>query len=362
MESHEPSTFVGMPSACRGLENPVSRTRDISPGERFRHCHRLPVGVLSKKPIPVDLILLDGFDLFDLGAFTDAFALANEVQDKLVISCRITSPGGVSVMASNGIAIEPAGDTYDITATGRLLLFGGEAASLHAAGPLLSWIRKRYVEGAVVGSCGSASHILALSGLLDHGRCASHWANIAEFKTRYPHIDFQKQLFITDGRFLTCSGGRTSLDLALSVVQQLCGNLASRRVADHLNCERVRDDLEQQRAFTETRHPSLSLAIEIMHNHIDGTFTLKDIAHRVGVTARQLQRLFRKYMNTTPLEYHVALRLERARGLLLQTQLSVNEVAAAIGFSSPSHFSRCYRRRYRHRPSDDRLDHLFGGN
>jgi transcriptional regulator GlxA family with amidase domain len=367
MDTHAPSTLVDLLPACFSFEKQIKGNhempaREISAGGRFRHCHRTPPEMPSDQLVLIDLILLDGLDLFDLGAFTDAFALANEMQDKLVISCRITSPGGRPVMASNGIVIEPADDTYSVSTTERLLLFGGETSSLQAPEPLLSWVRKRYAEGAVVGSCGSATHILALSGLLDRNRCASHWANTEEFKTRYPRIDFQKQLFISDGRFLTCSGGRTSLDLALSVVHQLCGNLASRRVADHLNCERIRDDLEQQRTSAEVTHPSLSLAIEIMHDHVEGRFALKDIARRVGVTTRQLQRLFRKHVNMTPLEYHVVQRLWRARGLLLRSQLSVNEVAAAIGFSSPSHFSRCYRRQFRHRPSDDRSDRLFGSN
>jgi transcriptional regulator GlxA family with amidase domain len=53
------------------------------------------------------------------------------------------------------------------------------------------------------------------------------------------------------------------------------------------------------------------------------------------------------------------MRLERARELLLQTGKPILDVAVACGFASASHFSRCYRAVYGHKPSDERAAALF---
>ena len=78
------------------------------------------------------------------------------------------------------------------------------------------------------------------------------------------------------------------------------------------------------------------------------------IAADVDLSPRQLERLFAKYLRSSPSRYYLHLRLERARNLLLETTKPILDVAVACGFASASHFSRCYRSLYGHKPSDER--------
>jgi transcriptional regulator GlxA family with amidase domain len=91
------------------------------------------------------------------------------------------------------------------------------------------------------------------------------------------------------------------------------------------------------------RNVHLAKAIELMRDHLDDPISPGGIAREVGLSARQLERLFGKYLNTSPKKYYMEMRLERARHLLLQTEMSVIEVAMACGFESAGHFSRVYR-------------------
>ena len=82
---------------------------------------------------------------------------------------------------------------------------------------------------------------------------------------------------------------------------------------------------------------------KIMRNAVEQPVSIRRIAEDVGVSTRQLERIFVKHLNTSPKKFMLDLRLERARYLLLQTEMSVIDVAIATGFESPSHFARVYR-------------------
>jgi transcriptional regulator GlxA family with amidase domain len=85
-------------------------------------------------------------------------------------------------------------------------------------------------------------------------------------------------------------------------------------------------------------------------------FTLSqvDIAEYTGVSRRQLQRLFERYLKCTPSRYYAQIRLARARELLHQTGMSLVEISALTGFVSSSHFSKSYKEQFGHSPSAER--------
>jgi transcriptional regulator GlxA family with amidase domain len=142
------------------------------------------------------------------------------------------------------------------------------------------------------------------------------------------------------------------------------GHELAARVADQFMHERIRDRHDHQRislpARLGVRHPKLLSVIDLMEKHLEDPLSRADLAHTSGLSTRQLERLFRKYLGRSPARYYLELRLNKARLLLLQTNMSVIDVALACGFVSASHFSKCYRdffgrtpRRERGLPSED---------
>ena len=91
-----------------------------------------------------------------------------------------------------------------------------------------------------------------------------------------------------------------------------------------------------------------------MERAIEDPLSPADLAEDVGMSTRQLERLFRRYLNRSPKRYYMELRLQKARNLLMQTDMSVINVALACGFASPSHFSKCYRSHYSTTPYRER--------
>jgi transcriptional regulator GlxA family with amidase domain len=102
------------------------------------------------------------------------------------------------------------------------------------------------------------------------------------------------------------------------------------------------------------RHPRLSQVIREMEQNIEEPISPATLAADVGMSTRQLERLFRRYLNRSPKRYYMELRLGKARNLLMQTDMTIINVALACGFTSPSHFSKCYRAQYGTTPYRER--------
>ncbi|MEL7348878.1 MAG: helix-turn-helix domain-containing protein, partial [Pseudomonadota bacterium] len=129
-------------------------------------------------------------------------------------------------------------------------------------------------------------------------------------------------------------------------------------VADTMLHMAARGDADEQRlsvpARIGVRHPKLIEIIHRMEQSTEEPISPAELARDVGMSTRQLERLFRRYLNRSPKRYYMEMRLEKARGLLMQTNLSVINVALACGFTSPSHFSKCYRAHFGRTPYRER--------
>ena len=88
--------------------------------------------------------------------------------------------------------------------------------------------------------------------------------------------------------------------------------------------------------------------------HIDEPLTCREVARRVGLSLRQIERRFRRELRCSLLQYYRQIRIAKAHQLLQQTELSVTEVAFSCGFSSPEYFCRLYRAFFGCSPSRDR--------
>ena len=174
-------------------------------------------------------------------------------------------------------------------------------------------------------------------------------------------MDLARSVFVVDGARVTAAGGVASLDMTLALIASAHGSDLANAVADQLVYSAIRTNRDTQRlsipARIGVRHPKLARVVEIMESHIEDPISPSDLAEAVDMSTRQLERLFRRYLNRSPKRYYMELRLERARNLLMQTDMSVINVALAAGFTSPSHFSKCYRAHYDTTPYRERGAH-----
>jgi transcriptional regulator GlxA family with amidase domain len=212
-----------------------------------------------------------------------------------------------------------------------------------------------------IGAVCTASYALAAAGLLDGKRATIHWENHDSFSEVFENINLTKSVYVLDGNRFTAAGGTSAIDLMLKLIADEHGPDLANSVADQLVYSSIRTDQDTQRLSVPTRigvrHPKLAQVIRMMETHIEDPISPAILAQDVGMSTRQLERLFRRYLSRSPKRYYMELRLQKARNLLMQTDMSVINVALACGFTSPSHFSKCYRAHYQTTPYRERGTH-----
>ncbi len=239
----------------------------------------------------------------------------------------------------------------------RLFLIAEEPpASLDPA--LAEALQARAAEGALLGAVGAGVYPLARLGLLDGRRIALHWRWQDDFTEQFPQVTATSHLFVRDGERLTACPGLALLDMLLAMLSADHGAELAGAVAEELLLERIRESTESQRVPLRNRigasHPKVTQAVQLMEENIEEPLTTDEIAQQVGVSRRQLERIFKQFLNRVPSQYYLELRLNRARQMLQQTSKSIIQIGLSCGFSSGPHFSSAYRNFFGVTPRDDR--------
>jgi len=203
---------------------------------------------------------------------------------------------------------------------------------------------------------------LALAGQLHGYRVAANWDTYQQFAEQFGQTIVTQHLYEIDRDRATCAGGQATLDFMLAMIGREHGPGLAGRIADTLGASGLRRGDERQRIPSVTapgeRHPRLNDALRLMEANIEEPLTTDEIATLVGVSRRQLERLFRQYLAAMPAKYYLGLRLSKARTQLQRTSQSVVQISLACGFVSAAHFSNAYRERYGVTPREDRRNWL----
>jgi transcriptional regulator GlxA family with amidase domain len=309
-------------------------------------------------PQRIAFILNPNFSMIAFTAAVEPLRIANRLSGRDLYDWRIYSVDGRPVRSSCHIELSPEGDLEQAGKIETVVVCSGIDVHLQNDKALLSWLRKIDRRGADIGAICTATYILAKAGLLDDYRCTIHWENLPSFCEEFPEIEVTTELFEIDRNRFTCSGGTAAIDLMLNMIARQHGHELAAQVADQFMHERIRDEHDHQRmslpARLGVRHAKLLSVIGLMEQNLEEPLSRSGLAASASLSTRQLERLFRKYLNRSPARYYLELRLNKARLLLLQTNMSVIDVALACGFVSASHFSKCYRDFFGRTPRKER--------
>jgi len=291
--------------------------------------------------------------------------IANRVLGSQAYSWVLAGENGIEATCSNGASFKLDMGLEEITREDTVLVCGGIDVQEATTKPVLNWLRREARRGAAIGGLCTGAYTVAKAGLLDGKRATIHWENQDSFLEEFEEVKLTKSVFVLDGNRMSTAGGTASIDLMLKIIASDHGEEVANTVADQLIYSSIRTDQDTQRLSIPTRigvrHPKLSQVIQMMEQNIEDPISPADLAERVGMSTRQLERLFRRYLNRSPKRYYMELRLQKARNLLMQTDMSVINVALACGFASPSHFSKCYRAHYKTTPYRERGTHGVPG-
>ena len=319
------------------------------------------VDTKSSKPRRFVFVLMNNFSMLSFASALESLRIANRMSGKTLYSWMLIGEGGDAVTCSAGTTFKLDSDLFDLARDDTIMLCGGMDIQSSTTRKLLGWVRREARKGVIIGGLCTAAFSLAKAGLLDGKKATIHWENSDSFAEEFEDVELTKSVFVIDGSRMTTAGGTSSIDLMLKLIADDHGEDLANAVADQLIYSSIRTDQDTQRLSVPSRigvrHPKLSQVIQMMETNIEDPISPSILAKNVGMSTRQLERLFRRYLNRSPKRYYMELRLQKARNLLMQTDMSVINVALACGFASPSHFSKCYRAHYDTTPYRERGSH-----
>lgn len=292
-------------------------------------------------------LLLENFSHLAFSCALEPLRIANLVSGKPLYRWSLASEDGATATCSNRSVTLVDRGLVASSREDQLFLISGLNVQNHVSPAVLAHLRRERAAGTRIGAICSGAYVLARAGFLDGIETAIHWEFHDLFAEEFPSVRLVRNVFVAHEKFLTASGGTAAADLMLHLIAREHGTDLATAVADQMVYNAVREGSAAQRVSLQSRHgmrnAHLARAIQIIDDTIETPLAPNEISAELGISTRQLERLFGKYLNTSPKRYIMEARLHRARNLIVQTEQSVAQIAMACGFNSTSHFSKVFR-------------------
>lgn len=224
---------------------------------------------------------------------------------------------------------------------------------------LVEWVRESYDRGARIATVCVGAFLLGRAGLLDGRKCTTHWKRVEELAKRFPRAQvLRDQLFVYDGPIVTSAGISAGVDMTLSLVEADYGTPMVARIARemvlHVRRQGADSQLNPLLGHRDHLESGVHAVQDLIANRPGDRHSLDDLASVAGVSRRHLTRLFRAATGISVAEYHTAIRLEHARTLLADPDLTIDAVAERCGLSDGRHLRRLWREAFGVSPSSGR--------
>ncbi len=315
--------------------------------------------------LKVGFILARSFTLSAFALFVDTLRLASDETDKsgrVLADWHVLGSTRHLITSSCGVQVAPTSDFIDPREFHYIVVVGGLLNSDITIDDQTSVYLKKAADQKIplIGVC-TGTFILARLGLMKtHQTCVS-WLHYQAYREQFPDNPVRSdRLFNLDRNRGSCAGGSSAADMAAFLVRRHISIDAERNALEVLQIERARSGLDIQPRkplAIQCQDPRLKAVLITMESHIEDVVPTEDLAASVGLSRRQLERLFMEEMKASPGAIYTRIRMERAKQLVLQTQAPLIEIALEVGFDSASHFARLFRRLFGQSPTELRRAH-----
>ena len=294
----------------------------------------------------VSILVLPESSMMCVASVVEPLRAANRVIGRDFYQWRFMSTGGQPVNTTCGLpcAVDAK---FDQRISGDLLVvIGGFNQSTHVDPITLSTIRSAASAFHRVAGIEAGSWVLARAGLLNGCAATTHWEDFESFMTAFPEIDVKMDRYVIHNNRMTCGGASPAFDMFLDLVREQNGNAVAMEVASVFIYEEAHASFEAQPLVSlgkvAQREPRLEKAVRLMEKWIEQPLPVAAISRRIGVSSATLETIFKRHTGLTPGRFYLNLRLKTANRLVLDSSLSMREIAVRSGFNSLSAFSRAY--------------------
>ncbi len=296
--------------------------------------------------------------MMSLASTLDTMRAANRIASRDLFHWTIVTLDGNSAPLTCGIPIA-ADSKLDEQASGdALFVIAGFNHQEHVNKSALQLIKKLSRHFQTLGGIEAGSWILAGCGLLDRKKATTHWEDLEEFGRRFPRVNLKVDRFVIDGSVFTTGGASPTFDLMLHLIRTRYGYPLALEVSSAFIYDSSHSATDTQPlvslGLVANREPRVAAAIQLMEKQIDETIRISTIAKKLNLSVRMLEYLFAQTLGVSPGAFYLRLRLQTARRLVIDTRLSMREIAIRSGFNSLPSFSRMFKRYYQQSPGASR--------
>ena len=312
--------------------------------------------------LSVGFVLMPSFTLLPFSAFVDALRLAADEGDHSEqINCRWTvmAPNKEKITSSSGVAVQPWETYRDPAEFDYIVVVGGLLPeTLHGSQHVIDYLQRAdRAHTPIIGLC-TGSFAMIRAGLMDNRRCCVSWFHHKDLTDRYTDVTpVADQLFVDEGDRITCAGGAVAADLAAYIIERHLGQSWARKSLRILVMDSPRPASAPQPQPTsdyQVENKWVARALLLMEQNLSRPLATDEIAQRINISKRQLERLFLADTGESLQKFYRKIRLSYALWLLQNTQRSITDIAQECGFAYTAHFSRAFRSAFASRPTDYR--------
>jgi transcriptional regulator GlxA family with amidase domain len=310
----------------------------------------------------VGILLLDDFTLLSFAAFTDTLRLAADEGDRSrQVNCRWTVLGTSlrPVISSCGASVAPWETLGDPSRFDYIAVIGGPIGEAAKSDPaVIAWVRQAaLVRTNLIGIC-TGTFTLFRAGVMEGRQCCINAGAARDFAAEFPSATPKTDSWFTvDGSRITSPGGIAAADVAAFLVKRHCGEGWALKAMQLSLLPGPKSPTHPQPLVTsgvKVEHSRLGRAVALIEQRLWEPMTVSELSRHVGLSERQLQRLFRRHFGCSPLEFSRNLRLRYGRSLLKGTDRTVRDIANSCGFRAAAHFCREFKALFKMSPSEAR--------
>ena len=323
------------------------------------------VSVFTNQPIiRVMILVVDGVSLTTVSTTLEPFQQVNTMLGEGRFHIQLVSLESTDPMTSAGIPIPCHLTSTDVLAKlnlqnrpDLLILCCGQMTPPINQASAGKFARKIARQNVPIFALGAACFIAAKTAMIKGGKCATHWKMTSSLAEQFPAIEVQNVLYVLDECISSCAGEFATFDMILALIERIFGSRMSGEIRHHFIAAGQRSGDSPQRLSGDAfvcEDERFQKALSIMVDNIEVPVAISEIASRLGYSIRQIERIFGRNGFESPHRYYINLRLNRARQLIEQTNMSFTEIALASGFDSSSSFSNRYKLKFGAPPKEHR--------
>lgn len=315
----------------------------------------------ENKKISVGFLVFPDFPMACLTSMIEPLRAANEIVGYEAFDWKIVSEDGATVTSSARVMFQADLELQETESLDQLYLLSGPSSEFAHPVPSRGKLRKLERHGALLGAISGGIFPLARSGLLEGVTTSVHWCYATAFNQEFPEHPATDDVIALGPRRATASGAAAAFDLALHIIGDKLGEDVATEVACWFQHPLVRGEGVIQKVPTVSNQstddmlpPIVRQAVEIFATHIEDPINVADAASVIGVSVRQLERMFKRTTGKSPLHYYRAMRMKAAKQLVLYSKDNMTEIALAVGYASSTPMIQNYEEVFGIHPTADR--------